>query len=441
MSSGPSSALGQALRDEETRHEARTEAASCLIVAVIVLICYIIAVAVRPSSNPGMFRGFTLLTVVSVGLLGGLWAAVRAGWSSPILKYLNVTIQISLVSAVCLIDASLQGPVFALSSLGPAVYPLVIALTGLRLNPGLSIYAGIMAATQLFGIYAFVLRQGPGAEALDASGSLGWGVTWMKITVLLGVGLTAGLAARQFGRNTRRQVASALRALALHRLFGRYVSPSVAERVAQQPGLLKPQRVNAVILFGDLRGFTQFCTQHPPERVTTVLNRYFDAACRAIEAEGGTVNKFIGDGFLALFGVPVPLAQPEVAALQAAQAVLRSVPPLIESHELNLGLAISSGSVVAGEIGSDTRCEFTVIGDAVNRTSRLESLNATLRTRCLMTAEIAARLPPSLQARDRGVHLLKGMKEPVEVFELLEGSSPANGPRHPGPSDQGATAR
>ena len=289
----------------------------------------------------------------------------------------------------------------------------------LRLSPGLSIFSGVLSAVQFVGLYAFIFRAGAGANSLDATQSLGWSITWMKTTVLVAVGLAAALASRQFGRNTRMQVADALKAQSLQRLFGRYVSTAVAEAAVTDEKLLQTRRTHAVILFGDIRGFTPFCEAHTPGEITGLLNAYFEVACRVVEQEGGMVNKFIGDGFLALFDPKVTSGSPELAAARAARRLMQELPVVLDAQRLKPGLAIGSGDVVVGEIGSQDRCEFSVIGDTVNRTARLEGLNAALGSTCLLTEEIGALLPAEFACADRGEHALKGLAAPVRVVELL----------------------
>jgi adenylate cyclase len=334
-----------------------------------------------------------------------------------LLTYLNVSLQISLISAVFVVDAQLIGPVFAMSSLGPVLYPLIIALTALRTRPWLCVFAGMMSSLQFLLIYTS-LRSGPGGELLAQSMSLGWGVTLMKIAVLIGVGVGAGLAAHRFARKTQRNVATALRMTAMQKVFGRYVSPSIAE-AALQPNSLSSRRTKAVVLFGDLRNFTSFCATREAEEVVAMLNQYFEVACRVIEAEGGIVNKFIGDGFLAFFGVMSSPADAEASAVRAALRLNREVTPVLKSFGLRAGFAISSGLVVAGEIGSVERCEFSLIGEAVNRAARLEGLNSGLGSTCLITEEIAASLGPEIPIREQGARQIKGLAEPIRVFEVL----------------------
>jgi adenylate cyclase len=144
-----------------------------------------------------------------------------------------------------------------------------------------------------------------------------------------------------------------------------------------------------------------------------------------VEQEGGMVNKFIGDGFLAFFDPKVMVDLPEVAAARAARRLMIELPLVLSPQRLRPGLALGSGNVVVGEIGSKDRCEFSVVGDAVNRTARLEGLNASLGSVCLVTAEIAALLPAEFACVNRGEHALKGLAGPIDVMELLSTAAPA----------------
>lgn len=406
----------QALATEERLHEAQAEETTCKIMGVVIVACYLLALLFRPSHEPQMLRTFSLLTAVAVSVLTLIWWVVRKGRYFPWLTYLNVALQVSLISAVFVVDAKLIGPVFAMSSLGPVLYPLIIALTALRTRPWLCVFAGFLSSLQFLLIYAG-LRSGPGGDLLVQSMSLDWGVTLMKVSVLIGVGVGAGLAAHRFARKTQRSVAAALRITALQKVFGRYVSPTIAE-AALQPDALSSRRTKAVVMFGDLRNFTHFCTTREAEEVVAMLNQYFEVTCRCIEAEGGIVNKFIGDGFLAFFGVLSSQADAEVSAVRAALRLQREVTPILASFGLRAGFAISSGPVIAGEIGSIERCEFSIIGEAVNRASRLEGLNAGLGTTCLITEEIAAIIGSRFGIREWGAQQIKGLPEPVRVFEV-----------------------
>lgn len=423
----PSTPIEIAFADRHKRHESRTEQTSCLIVMGVLVACYLISVTAHPTGLPGMFETFSYLTAAGGGVMLILFFLARRGTSLGVIKHVNVAVQVSLVSAVCLIDFLYQGPVFALSSLGPLVYSLVIGLTALRLSPELSISAGLLSAAQFMALYAFVFRAGTDGALLDATKSLGWSITLMKTTVLVAVGLAAALAARQFGRNTRLHVAEALRAQSLQRLFGRYVSPAVAEAVIASDHLLTTRRTHAVILIGDLRGFTRFCEAHPPAEVTALLNDYFEQACRVVEQEGGVMNKFIGDGFLAFFEARLTASAPEAPALRATRRLMQELPAVLDRHALKLGLAASSGEVVLGEIGSKDRCEFSVVGDTVNRTARLEGLNSVLGSTCLLTPELARHLPADVPIADRGDHTLKGLAGTLRVIELLNGPAVAEG--------------
>ncbi len=165
--------------------------------------------------------------------------------------------------------------------------------------------------------------------------------------------------------------------------FEGYVSPQVLEEILS--GRLRPgqnaDRKRACVLFADIRGFTQRSESLPPEKLVALLNRYFAAMSEVIHKHRGTVDKFIGDGIMAIFGAPEPLERPEQNALEAAQEMLERLAQLNREllaggeAPIAIGIGLHTGEVVVGHVGSQERHEYTAIGDVVNVASRLESLN------------------------------------------------------------------
>ncbi len=152
----------------------------------------------------------------------------------------------------------------------------------------------------------------------------------------------------------------------LEDLFGRHVGPEVARRAVAQGSALGGEQRTASALFVDLIGSTAMAEQQEPEAVVAVLNAFFAAVVQIVGDEGGWVNKFEGDGALCVFGTPSEQPDHAVRALRAArrlQAGLAGLPPA--------AIGVSSGTVVAGNVGSAERLEYTVIGDPVNEASRL----------------------------------------------------------------------
>jgi adenylate cyclase len=155
-------------------------------------------------------------------------------------------------------------------------------------------------------------------------------------------------------------------------LFGRHVGPAVAEEVisgAMQLG--RGAECDVVALFVDITGSTALTQRTEPTEFVAILNRFFDRVVTAVQANGGLVNKFEGDAALCVFGAPSYLADPATAALRAARAIRDQVDA---DREVQVGVGVAAGKVIAGHIGSATRLEYTVIGDAVNEAARLTEM-------------------------------------------------------------------
>ena len=188
--------------------------------------------------------------------------------------------------------------------------------------------------------------------------------------------------------------------------------------------------IEAVILVSDLRGSTELSGRLPPESMLALLNAYFECLTEAIEAEGGEVLKFIGDGLLAVFPIgdvarAADAAERAYAAASQALAQISEIsanpPALLQNIEgwqpVRAGLALHMGEVFFGNIGSQTRLDFTVIGPAVNAAARVESLTKELQRPLLVTAPVAALLKCELDAL--GSFDLKGIRQPLSVFAPL----------------------
>ena len=161
----------------------------------------------------------------------------------------------------------------------------------------------------------------------------------------------------------------------LRDLFGRHVGQDVARAAAEMPGggvELGGQTREASVLFVDLVGSTAYAAEHSAEEVVAVLNRFFGVVVDEVDRHGGLVNKFIGDAVLAIFGAPVEHDDHAGAALGAARAMARRLAE--EVPEVGAGIGVSTGEVVAGNVGHASRFEYTVIGDAVNSAARLTDL-------------------------------------------------------------------
>jgi adenylate cyclase len=214
--------------------------------------------------------------------------------------------------------------------------------------------------------------------------------------------------------------------------FGRFVSHDVAEAVLTGRVPLQGERREVSILFQDIRGFTGLSERLDPAVLLRLLNQFFTEVVAAVEAEGGVVKQFLGDGVMALFGAPQPYPDHAERAVRAALGIVDRLQGLNETlaqqgiGPLEIGVGIHSGTVVAGLIGPDNRIEYGVVGDAVNLASRVESLTREMQATILVSRDISAQLGPSFKLGCTASMPVKGKSQPVEVVEVLSLCQPVD---------------
>jgi adenylate cyclase len=215
-------------------------------------------------------------------------------------------------------------------------------------------------------------------------------------------------------------------------MFGKYVSDEVVEKllaIGHRPDL-EGESLPVTILFSDIRNFTTISEKLNAREVVEMLNAFFSRVCEPILQEGGTVDKFIGDSIMAVFGSPVPYKDHAQRALRAALAIKEAAHEFrswmrrrfadMDLPEFAIGIGLHTGEAVIGSIGSPKRMEFTAIGDAVNLASRLESLTKELEwTIAASSATINAGGPGVVTGRREKV-LVKGREKYVEVLEVID---------------------
>ncbi|HEY6121183.1 MAG TPA: adenylate/guanylate cyclase domain-containing protein [Pyrinomonadaceae bacterium] len=206
--------------------------------------------------------------------------------------------------------------------------------------------------------------------------------------------------------------------------YSRFLPEYVVKQMLENPESFKLGGVNQTItiLFADIRGFTRISEHAPPEKIVGLLNRYFSAMTDIIFAHGGTLDKYLGDGLMALFGAPTATPEDASNALNAAVAMQRRIlgvsKELAEEGfpELNVGIGLHTGEVTVGYIGSERRSEYTAIGDAVNTASRLES-NAKAGE-ILMSDATANAAHRRYELKPREPIMVKNRMQPVKLWEV-----------------------
>jgi adenylate cyclase len=308
------------------------------------------------------------------------------------------------------IDALLQGRTIAPAASLPAIAGALLA-AALVAVPGAFVTPWLLA----------------GVATLVTAGVVWLSVAWfaqglwvplIQPLVAIGLAFVGQLAWHYFveGREKRQ----------VKRLFSRYVPKNVYDQLLAHPerAALGGTRRVMTVLFSDVRGFTALSERATPEQVVGQLNEYFSRMVDVLFEHRGTLDKFVGDMVMGLFGAPIDDPEHADHAVRAALAMTAALDDLNRQWiaagrpPLDIGIGISTGEMVAGNIGSDTIMSYTAIGDAVNLGARLESLNKDFGTRVIISDATRLALRGRYDIRPLGEVTVKGKSQPVAIHEV-----------------------
>jgi adenylate cyclase len=216
--------------------------------------------------------------------------------------------------------------------------------------------------------------------------------------------------------------------------FGRFTNPAVAERAIKGELPLGGETREVTVFFSDIRSFTAISEKLEPQEVVEFLNGYITRMVDCVDKTGGVVDKFIGDAVMAVWGAPLSAGSPVQDALNCVKAALLMRLSLYEYNKgrggdknpvVRIGCGINTGEVVAGQIGSNRRMEYTVIGDTVNLASRTETLNKPLGTDILITENTWNLIGRYVITEEMPPVTVKGKEKPVRMFAVINLKSPA----------------
>lgn len=349
----------------------------------------------------------------------------RGATPGPLFTYLNVFIEVSLPTLALLVLWRAAGGLAPLAGAIPFTYPLLIGLTALTLNPRLSLFAGGVGAAEFVAIAMWMIAADPAAGALSTDAEM---LASRHQYIIKGImlafsgGIAAFIAVQMKGQlyrvlktlDERDRVVS---------IFGQHVSPQVVELLLHQPTDFAGQERNVCVMFLDIRDFSRIAGERVPSEVMEYLNTLFGFMIPIINERHGIVNKFLGDGFMAVFGAPVDDGEQCRHAVAASMEILSGLEKLNGAGRIprtRIGIGLHLGLAVTGNVGGSERKEYTVIGDVVNLASRIEQATKQFGAQLLVSEAVMSSLGrvEGVTPRDMGPVELKGQAHPVRVFML-----------------------
>jgi adenylate cyclase len=313
-----------------------------------------------------------------------------------------------------------QPPALALGGTLSFIYFPYIFLTTLYLDFRLCVFTGILAASGLGLVSSLIITSHPMLPGME---SLINPIPHVVKSIIM---LISGLGAGCMAVHLKKQLVRSLEAARAHdravQVFGQHVSPEVAEFLLHQPLRASGELRRACVMFVDIRGFSGIAGASSPEQVMAYLNRLFDPLIEVVNEHGGIVNKFLGDGFMAIFGAPLELPNNSKAAMRCALDILDRVNTLNAAADFpltKLGIGIHTGSTITGSVGSAQRQEYTLLGETVNLAARIEQATKDYSAQLLVSEETLLEASMAeLTPIEIGDVLLRGQAQSIKLWKI-----------------------
>jgi adenylate cyclase len=335
-------------------------------------------------------------------------------------RYANAFVEISFISILILVMSKTSIGLDAIYMPTVFLYFILIGLSAFRLKFSLSFFTGSIAAIEYLLLYQLIIRGSAPHDGLPVLFS--FGIHFARASIFFLAGTVTGLVAIQ----VRGSMISSLQVLeernTIVSIFGQHVSMAVVDKLLKGNGNLESEIRNVCVMFLDIRNFTKFCEGKQPQEIVDFLNYLFKFMVEIVNHHNGIINKFLGDGFMAVFGAPVSDGSDCENAVRTAEEIYETLHEEITNRNISpirIGIGLHAGEVVTGNIGSPLRKEYTVIGDIVNLASRIEQLNKQFGSEILMSQEVWNSINKSeYTVEDMGIVDVRGHRDGVHVYKL-----------------------
>jgi adenylate cyclase len=349
------------------------------------------------------------------------------------IRHLSAVVEISFPTLLMITQGQSIHPIYAAHTPIILLYTILIILSTLQLHFALSALTGLLAGAGYFLVCWVSLPIHNGiAPTIENYFYVSPTIAFAKSFLLFASGIIAGLVGMQIRRILIGALIAQEEKNAIVGIFGQYVSPSVAEKLMEKQQEitddLTGEERDVTIMFLDIRDFTTFSEKRSPQDVVRYLNTIFSHCIAIINDHNGIVNKFLGDGFMAVFGAPFSSgsrSQDAHNAVSAMQSILAMIDKLNADGTIpptRVGIGLHTGSAVTGSVGSAERKEYTIIGDTVNLASRIEQLTKQLSVRALMSEAVYVQLREEMRIEIHPTALpptmVKGRNEAVTLYKV-----------------------
>ncbi len=373
--------------------------------------------------------GFTALGLVHFALIG-------SRFDRPWLKYAFVMFDIAVLSMLMATQPLFETTdVPQVITFRNAVFPfffLILGVAAFSFSPGLVIWAGIVGVVGWLSAFAWAIRDMPERLEWRDIGPLpttehflstflnpnfvGTGSRIQESLAYLLVAVLIAIVMWRARATVRRQWELDQERRTLSEVFGQYVPKAIADRLISDRGLLEPVEGTATVLFIDVAGFTKMTEANGPSSVVSVLNAFFNEATATITRHDGVVTQFIGDAIMATFNLPVKDPKHAANAVRAALDIIDlAAKRTFDGEQLTIRAGVATGPVIAGSVGGGGRQTYSLYGDTVNLSARLEALNKEHGTRILLDKATVERLA-DFPTREIGLVDVRGFSEHVAIF-------------------------
>jgi adenylate cyclase len=338
--------------------------------------------------------------------------------------HINSFSEISLLSILLIFIVEYSGQIIILQAPATLTYFIFIVLSTFRLNFKLSVFTGILAAFEFILIsiyYSTFFSDTPTYNSLpNLSGMqyLGQGL------IMIIAGIAAGFVADLIKKKMIISVNNIQEKNEVIDLFGQQISPQIVDNILENRTELFGARKKVCIMFLDIRQFTPFVEKHQPEEVVAYLNTLFGFMIEIVQSHHGVINQFLGDGFMATFGAPVPIRNSSQHATEASQEIIKELSVEYKKGNIpktRIGIGLHYDEAVTGNIGSSLRKQYSITGKVVIMASRIEQLNKKYNTCLLISKEVYNQLNKITQNTFEWLEdsKIKGSEKPVSLFKLV----------------------